>query len=101
MNLQQGPWDHLQRPLGGGLVLRRSTNVGVTVYTFGERGPPLDCSIKHRMPNLPMLTKSCLTVVSGGRKNSASGISSNPTTETSLGTRIPFSSNARIAPRAI
>src|ERR1019366_6270414 len=50
---------------------------------------------------LPSSPKSCRIVVSGGRKNSHSGMSSNPTTLTSRGTRIDRSDSARSRPSAI
>lgn len=50
---------------------------------------------------LPTVAKSCRTVVSGGAKNSDSGMSSKPTTATSWGVRTPASRRARNNPSAI
>ena len=49
----------------------------------------------------PIAVKSCRTVVSAGEVHSAMGSSSKPTSETSSGTCMPTSANARIACRAI
>ena len=49
----------------------------------------------------PMCSTCCDTVVIGGSWRAAAGMSSNPTTETSSGTRFPASRNARIAPMAM
>ncbi len=49
----------------------------------------------------PTSTMSLRTVVSPGVTRLATSMSSNPTTETSSGTRRPASRSRRIAPRAI
>ena len=55
-------------------------------------------ALRARRPSSP---KFCRTVVSGGRKYADSGMSSNPITLTSPGTRRPCSDSARSRPSAM
>ena len=85
----------------GGPVLRRTTSSGAIVTRWG--GWPLLCisSSSIRMALRPISLKSWRTVVSGGVKYCASGMSSKPTTLTSRGISRPRSCSARSTPSAI
>lgn len=58
-------------------------------------------SISVATQRLPSSPNACRTVVSGGQKCPASGMSSKPTTLTSRGTSKPASRNACMSPSAI
>ena len=71
------------------------------VCTGSAGGCPRSTSSTVAIIRAPRSPKSCRTVVSGGRKCSASGTSSNPATLTSVGTRSPASASACSRPSAI
>jgi len=85
--------------IDGGAVDERTSSVGSTSGTEASCSPP---STRRMSPTArrPSSTKSWRTVVSGGDRYSASGMSSNPTTLTSPGTSTPCSCSARSMPSA-
>ena len=81
-------------------MLARMTRRGDRSGT-GEVLSPVMAAVRTSMARAPTSVKSWWTVVSGGVRNAASGMSSKPTTDTSSGTGRPASCNARNTPSAI
>ncbi len=83
----------------GGPVLALTTRLGSSRSAVGLW--PFISRRSASIARMPTAAKSWRTVVSGGMRNSASGMSSNPITLTSSGTNRPHSCRARKTPMAI
>ena len=86
---------------GGAAVLERTISSGATLSRTGVCGAPRRRPSSVSRLRRPTSPKSWRTVVSGGVKYAASGMSSNPTTLQSRGTSRPASWKARRTPSAI
>ena len=80
-------------------ALRRTTSSGCS--RISSSGSPSTSDLAVASTCSPIALKSCRTVVSGGVKCAASGMSSKPSTAMSSGTRSPSSAKACRTPSAI
>ena len=84
-----------------GRVEARTTRAAGRGASSSGSASSLSSAASRCMRRWPRAAKSWRTVVSGGTKNAASGMSSKPTTLTSSGTRTPASTKADSSPRAV
>ena len=91
----------VSRAAPGAEALARATRCGAIRRQAAGAGRPSIMSTRVASARRPSSPKSWRTVVSGGRKYADSGMSSNPTTLMSPGTRRPCSASARSSPSAM